>query len=221
MGNYWERAGRRSNSLSLGKSIPFYIRLAFKYLELGLTCSMDVTNQMLSLTGSLLSDPSNPPPPPETSAIPYRSPSVDSAMDVDPAPPPAKKPKKKAGTDTASKQPRGSQANGHAAASAYDAELQPDPAAAQTKDVIDERFLSARELKQRRKEEERKKRDARKARKEDKVLEEVVELGAEKMVDVSARAVAGQELEQEVAQGGKRKSGGEGQAGEKRKKDKS
>lgn len=196
---------------------------------------MEVTNQMLSLTGSLLQDPTNPPPLPETHTIPYRSPSVESEMEIDTQP--VKRPKK---SHTQSKPPRTS----HAATAAtstviptvgssapYDANLQPNPAAAPTK-VIDERFLSAREVKQLRKEEARRKRDARKERKEGEELEQVMAAGGEQMVDVNPSTAAAQNYDEEVggeggtgygtaggsAAGGKRKAGDEGKSGEKRKK---
>jgi hypothetical protein len=201
--------------------------------KLELTFSMEVTNQMLSLTGSLLKDPSNPPPVPETHTIPYRSPSVESEMEVDPVP--TKRPKK-----TAQKAPRPSQANSHlpkenappAVTATYDEELRPNPAAAQTKEVIDERFLNPRELKKLRKDEEKRKRDARKARKEDQILGEVMEAAAEQMVNVDPVTAAAQNYDEEVggqggtgygtggglAAGGKRKAGDEGKKAEKKKK---
>ncbi|KIR37292.1 DNA-directed RNA polymerase I subunit RPA43 [Cryptococcus deuterogattii 2001/935-1] len=97
---------------------------------------MQVTNQMLSLTGSLLEDPSNPPPAPEIVAAPIMpspSPSPEAQQ-----PHPAKKARTQP-------QPQTKQV---------------------VKDEVDTSKMTARELKAYRKEEEKKKRDARKARKE-------------------------------------------------------
>lgn len=51
-------------------------------------------------------------------------------------------------------------------------------------EVIDDRFLSARELKKKRKDEEKKKRDARKARKEGRELEDIEQAAAGDLVNV-------------------------------------
>ncbi|ORY22628.1 hypothetical protein BCR39DRAFT_460421, partial [Naematelia encephala] len=148
---------------------------------------MQVSNQMLSLTGSLLSDPSNPPPPPETTvAIRAASPSISpepeedlTNMDIDPpiAPPQTKKPQK-ANTDSHSP------VNG-----AYDQELQPVPHKAVKEVTIDERFLSSRELKKKRKDDEKRKRDERKARKEGQVLQAVEHVAAGDLIQVQGKAI--------------------------------
>ena len=134
---------------------------------------MQVSNQMLSLTGSLLSDPSNPPPPPEPIATTREaSPSLSpQPMDVEPS----------------AEEPLRSHADTNGHVQTYDAELQPQPAAAAAVEVIDERYLSARELKQKRKDEKKGKRDERKARKEEKVLEAVEAIGAGAMVGVKGK----------------------------------
>ncbi|OXC85745.1 DNA-directed RNA polymerase I subunit RPA43 [Cryptococcus neoformans AD1-7a] len=98
---------------------------------------MQVTNQMLSLTGSLLEDPSNPPPAPEIVAAP-----------IMPSPSPSPEPQQLRPAKKARTQPQ-SQAK-----------------QADIKDEVDTSKMTARELKAYRKEEEKKKRDARKARKE-------------------------------------------------------
>jgi DNA-directed RNA polymerase I subunit RPA43 len=137
---------------------------------------MQVTNQMLSLTGSLLDDPSNPPPPPEIQSIRAPSPTL-SEMDVEdvedePAPPP-KKHKQTNGHDKHHK------ANGHTPAAAQVAVVAPEVAPAVVEPEIDERFLSARELKKKHKEDAKKKRDERKSRKEDKQIEELQVAGGD------------------------------------------
>ncbi|KAK8845505.1 hypothetical protein IAR55_006218 [Kwoniella newhampshirensis] len=149
---------------------------------------MQVSNQMLSLTGSLLSDPSNPPPMSEASlAVPPR-PSPTPSPSPSPSPEPeSSRPAKRTKASVAAR---------------YDSDLQPVPTSAPEAEVIDTRFMNPRDLKKFRKEEEKKKRDARKARKEEKVLEEVQEVGAEKLVDVVGRG------EEETAVGAKRKAGG-------------
>lgn len=154
---------------------------------------MQVTNQMLSLTGSLLADPSNPPPPPETQSIRAPpSPSLSpSPMEVDePAPPRAKKQRQAS--------------NGHAAS----APGRPAPQAI-AEPQIDERFLSARELKKKRKDEEKRKRDERKSRKEAGQIEVLEEAGAEIMVGMNG---------DEAEVGMKRKAGDGAGEGKKRKK---
>ncbi|KLT42804.1 hypothetical protein CC85DRAFT_245172 [Cutaneotrichosporon oleaginosum] len=105
---------------------------------------LHVTNQMLSLTGSLLDDPSKPQALPETAR---RSPSPDILV----------MPKRTART------PR----TPHTPKTAAGAETQKTAPAAPETPAIDESKLSARELKKLRKEQEKAKRDARKARKAD------------------------------------------------------
>jgi len=166
---------------------------------------MQVTNQMLSLTGSLLDDPSNPPPPPELQSIragpsPSPTPSL-SGMEVDePAPRPAKKQKAKPSAPTQA--PYQQQLNGSSQAPVV-APSAPEP-------QVDERFLSARELKKKHKDDAKRKRDERKSRKEDKQVEALEEVGAGMMVGMNGN-------EEEV--GMKRKAGDGGGEGKKRKKD--
>lgn len=119
-------------------------------------------NNILSLTGSLLADPTKPPPPPSP-VVPVRAPSPSPSLSPEPEP------------SRPVKQPRINKAAPPAAAAA----AQPEAI-----DTIDERFLSARELKKRRKDEEKRKRDARKARKEERTIEAVEEVGAEALVHV-------------------------------------
>ncbi|KAE8543166.1 hypothetical protein D1P53_000653 [Cryptococcus gattii VGV] len=97
---------------------------------------MQVTNQMLSLTGSFLEDPSNPPSAPEIVAAP-----------IMPSPSPSPEPQQPHPAKKARTQP------------------QPQTKQV-VKDEVDTSKMTARELKAYRKEEEKKKRDARKARKE-------------------------------------------------------
>ncbi|KAK1926056.1 hypothetical protein DB88DRAFT_480527 [Papiliotrema laurentii] len=123
---------------------------------------MRVDNNILSLTGSLLADPTKPPPPPSP-VVPVRAPSPSPSLSPEPEP------------SRPVKQPRINKAAPPAAAAA----AQPEAI-----DTIDERFLSARELKKRRKDEEKRKRDARKARKEERTIEAVEEVGAEALVHV-------------------------------------
>ena len=162
---------------------------------------MQVTNQMLSLTGSLLDDPSNPPPPPEIQSIrapsPSPTPSV-SGMEVNEQPPrPAKKSKVKPSAPTET--PYTQQMNGSSQA----------PVVASSEPQVDERFLSARELKQKHKADAKKKRDERKSRKEEKQIDVLEEAGAEMMVGMKGS-------EEEV--GMKRKAGDADTEGKKRKK---
>ncbi|KAK4683891.1 DNA-directed RNA polymerase I subunit RPA43, partial [Tremellales sp. Uapishka_1] len=94
---------------------------------------MEVTNQMLSLTGSLLADPSNPPP--EKAA--QLGPTTISFDSPSPSPSPSPEPERVL----------------KAAKTAH--KSIPNHAAVPEAEVVDERFLNPRELKQRRKEEER------------------------------------------------------------------
>ncbi|WRT63747.1 uncharacterized protein IL334_000670 [Kwoniella shivajii] len=122
---------------------------------------MQVTNQMLSLTGSLLSDPSNPPAVPETALLPSR---------VSPSPSLSPEPESESARPV--KQPR--LANKRAvAAPAYEEEEEPDTTG-----------WTTRQLKQYQKDLAKKKRDARKARKEERVLEDVQDEGAGDLVNV-------------------------------------
>ncbi|WWD22458.1 hypothetical protein CI109_106949 [Kwoniella shandongensis] len=164
---------------------------------------MQVTNQMLSLTGSLLADPANPPPLPEPSLadIPSR-----------PSPTPSPSPEPESSRPT--KQQR-TKAPAPAPVATYDSAPRPVPTSAPEAEVIDTRFMNARDLKKFRKEEEKKKRDARKARKEEQVLEEVQEVGAERLVDAVGIDVEGTP----AAVGVKRKAGAGG-AGEEEKRKK-
>jgi DNA-directed RNA polymerase I subunit RPA43 len=125
-----------------------------------LMISMQVNNNVLSLTGSLLADPTNPPAPPSP-ILPTRLPSGSPSPEPEYVRP--------------AKQARPAQAK---------LSQQPSASAVQpaAEEVIDDRFLSARELKAKRKAEEKAKRDARKARKEDKHLEEVEEVAAGNLV---------------------------------------
>ncbi|GMK56715.1 hypothetical protein CspeluHIS016_0305550 [Cutaneotrichosporon spelunceum] len=104
---------------------------------------LDVTNQMLSLTGSLLADPSKPQALPETTR---RSPSPD-LLEM------PKRQRKEPAAATPVKTP--AKATG----------AKPPAKSAPATPAIDESKLSARELKKLRKEQEKAKRDARKARK--------------------------------------------------------
>ena len=162
-----------------------------------------MTNQMLSLTGSLLADPSNPPPPPDIQSIRAPpSPSLSPGpMDVDePAPSEAKKARQQ------------KPANGHPTVHAQNRPQQSVPevqSTAPAEPQIDERFLSARELKKRRKDEEKRKRDERKSRKEAGQIEVLEEAGAGLMVGMNGE-------EPEI--GSKRKAGDVDGEGKKRKK---
>ena len=155
-GNYWGRAERVSSSLSSGKS---YCRGVWWNRRL-IRVRLQVTNQMLSLTGSLLADPFNPPSPPESpKPLRHASPSLSpEPMEVEPptAQPLHEHPTRRA-FDPA----------------IYDDELQPQAEATTEHQVIDERYLSARELKKRRKDKSREKRDERTVKKNEKVLKAV------------------------------------------------
>ncbi|WVQ93758.1 hypothetical protein IAU59_000835 [Kwoniella sp. CBS 9459] len=152
---------------------------------------VQVTNQMLSLTGSLLADPSNPPSLPETAQMPTRvspSPSPSPERDVRPA--------KQARSTQPKRAPR------------VQVEEEPE---------VDTSNFTARELKAYRKEQEKKKREQRKARKEEQtVLETVQDVGAEAMV--TQRGADLGEGEETVGVGAKRKAAED--ASEKRKKKK-
>lgn len=121
-------------------------------------------------------------------------------MEVDePAPPPTKKPKPQ------------KQTNGHTPAHARPSQSVPEvQSQAPAEPQIDERFLSARELKKRRKDEEKRKRDERKARKEAGQIESLEEAGAGMMVGMNG--------EEEPEVGTKRKAGDADEEGKKRKK---
>jgi DNA-directed RNA polymerase I subunit RPA43 len=165
-----------------------------------LTSSMQVTNQMLSLTGSLLDDPSNPPPPPEIQSIragpsPSPTPSLPE-LEVDEPPRPAKKSKVKPSAPTQA--PYTQQMNGSSQA----------PVVASSEPQIDERFLSARELKKKHKEDAKKKRDERKSRKEEKQIDELENAGAGMVVGMNGNEEVGL----------KRKAGDADGEGKKRKK---
>jgi len=163
---------------------------------------MQVTNQMLSLTGSLLDDPSNPPPPPEIQSIRAPSPSPTPSlpdMEVEEPPRPAKKSKVKPSAPTQA--PYQQQMNGSSQAPVVASSV-PEP-------EIDERFLSARELKAKHKADAKKKRDERKSRKEEKQIEVLEEAGAGMMVGMNGD-------KEEV--GMKRKAGDVDGEGKKRKK---
>ena len=157
-------------------------------------CRMQVTNQMLSLTGSLLSDPSNPPPemyaPVPIQSSPSRSPSPTPSMTT-PAPP--QKRQKNLKQPSQNLQTNGDSAHPPStAAGTYDpTTIEPVPASTEKEEepYIADEFLNPRQLKQRRKEQEKAKKEARKARKEQGVLETVQEVGAEQAVDVRIRPV--------------------------------
>lgn len=148
---------------------------------------MQVNNQMLSLSGSLLKDPHNPPPPPEAHAFSaaHHSPSPSPEPMLPPRP--AKKARR-------AKQPvANGHANGHAEAEVYDPELQPHPENLEHPAVAGE-FLSAREQKQKRKEEQRALRDEKKRRKEEKQLQGVeVEAGGDMIEAAGTERGAGME----------------------------
>ena len=175
-------------------------------LCVGLTRSrLQVNNSVLSLTGSLLADPTNPPPPPPPTSTALRA--VSPSVSLSPGP---TRPQKVARTQHVRDMPT-------EAVDEMDVEQAEQTEAVQTTQVepvvnqIDERFLSSRELKKKRKEEERKKREERKARKEEKEIQQVEEVGARDMVRM---------LGTEDRVGGKRK-GGDGQdKGDKTKKKK-
>jgi len=161
---------------------------------MALTPRMAVNNGVLSLTGSLLADPTNPPPPP-TPVMPVRAPSASLSPEPEHAPQPAKQVRQA--------RPTTSRVSEQAA-----------PAAAE---VIDDRYLSARDLKAKRKAEEKAKRDARKARKDERHLQEVEMVGAAGLVDAKGDI----EVEGDAAQAGlgKRKAKVEdGDVGQKKRK---
>jgi len=145
---------------------------------------MQVSNQMLSLTGSLLADPANPPPPSEPTIL---------IRDPSPSPEPLE-------VEPPEEQPRHSNpkpiTKGHAT---YDTELQPRPEAAVRHEVIDERFLSARELKKRRKDETKDKREERKAKKGEVILDAVETVGGGVLVGL--RGSGGEKVVKRKADG--------------------
>ena len=168
-GNFWGRAERVQSSPSLGK-LFCRLRRDRRLIHIRL----QVTNQMLSLTGSLLADPTNPPVPPESpEPVQHASPSLSpEPMNVEPP----------------MAQPRYENTRRATGPVTYDAELQPQPEAAIEHEVMDERFLSARELKKRRKDEKREKRDERTVKKNEKVLEAVEAAGGGDMVGMKGIA---------------------------------
>jgi DNA-directed RNA polymerase I subunit RPA43 len=92
---------------------------------------------------------------------------------------------------------------------------------AEPTEEIDERFLSARELKKKRKDDEKKKRDARKSKKEEKQLEEVAAIGGERLVGVSEEdAVRDVEGLGQAQEGKKRKAEDETEGKKKKRKEK-
>jgi DNA-directed RNA polymerase I subunit RPA43 len=115
-------------------------------------------------------------------------------MEVDEPAPKAKKPRQQ------------KPVNGHARPQQSVPQVQ---AQAPAEPQIDERFLSARELKKKRKDEEKRKRDERKSRKEAGQIEALEEAGAAMMVGMNGE-------EPEV--GSKRKAGDVEGEGNKRKK---
>ena len=142
-----------------------------------LTSRMQVTNQMLSLVGSLLADPTNPPPPPEH-ARDVSPAASDDMVDFESSPPPetpepAPQPRRKRPRNELAKQPE------DVPDIVPQVESAADPGAM---DIVDERFLSAREVKALHKEKKRRRREERKARKEERGLEAAEVVGAEKMV---------------------------------------
>ena len=153
---------------------------------------------MLTLTGSLLADPTNPPPP-ASPPIPEYSPSLSPDPGVMYHESPLSQ----------SQHVNNEHVETH---SAYDKELQPQAGGAIEHEVIDERFLSARDLKKRRKLLKKEKRDDRKARKDERSL-------------IGIEAVAGRKLVESKGvipeDGGKRKhSGAVGRGMPKKKREK-
>lgn len=140
----------------------------------------------MSLTGSLLADPTNPPPPPSP-ILPARAASLSASPSPEPQPPKQQRIAKKPSATTTA---------------------QPEAV-----EEIDERFLSARELKKKRKDDEKKKRDARKARKEEKTIEAVESVAAEAMVDVQGITPDSAEIA-----GSKRKAKGDDVEGKKKRR---
>lgn len=171
---------------------------------------MQVTNQMLSLTGSLLDDPSSAPPPTESQSAARAAADIESSPEPEDLPAsakPAVPPKKQVrrprpdGVPAASRGqqppafvsttgPTPTDADGAAVAAPPTVAPQAAAtAAAAAAPHVDDRFLSARELKQRRKDEERAKREARKARKAEGQIEAVQAVGAGAEVGISDEQV--------------------------------
>lgn len=173
---------------------------------------MQVNNHTLSLTGSLLADPTNPPPPPSPMTnmqAPLRSPSLSPEPE-----PVAHRPAKQAryAVDSSADNTNVSDSVPVSTAPAK----RQNPTSSQPRveeDVIDDRYLSARELKKKRKDEEKRKRDERKARKEERVLEHVQEVGAE--ASVTMQGVVAEDLETST---GKRKADGADKSSSKKRK---
>ncbi|EIW68031.1 hypothetical protein TREMEDRAFT_63917 [Tremella mesenterica DSM 1558] len=163
---------------------------------------LQVTNHMLSLTGSLLSDPSNPPAPPSPILIPRPPSPTDEDL-------PSHQNDDIIMTSPTKEQihrlPTAREERQKVVLPAYDSSLQPLPANAKDLEVIDERFLNEREKKRRRKEAEKAKQAKRKGKKEAKDIVEVQEVGAGRMVDLTGVGVEGGKVEK------KRKRKGEGQ----------
>lgn len=146
---------------------------------------MQVTNQMLSLVGSLLADPTNPPPPPEVPLV------IPTTREDSPTPDPepsAPRPVKKARVAKEAYQP--------SATAAIDAE---------PKEEIDVSFMNARELKQKRKDDLKKKNQARKDRKAGAELVEEQAAGAEMAVGMTGTEEAGKKRKGPDDDGGKKK----------------
>lgn len=165
---------------------------------------MQVTNQMLSLTGSLLSDPTNPPPPPSP-LIPARSRSLTPS----PTPEPEPTPRVPLSGPLDLPQPI------HPAKS-QKPKPKPTSQPLPIEETIDERFLSARELKKKRKDEAKAKRDDKKAKRVERDVEEAEVVGAGDMVGMEARAVEPGALGDRAV---KRKGGEERDGGKKKRKD--
>lgn len=120
-------------------------------------------------------------------------------MEVDEPAPKAKKPRQQ------------KQTNGHTPAQPRPSQAVPEvQSTAPAEPPIDDRFLSARELKKKRKDEEKRKRDERKSRKEAGQIETLEEAGAGMMV--------GMHGDDEPEVGSKRKAGDADVEGKKRKK---
>lgn len=128
---------------------------------------------MLSLTGSLLDDPSNPPALP---TVTRRTPSASPELPEPPAKRPYR-PRASAGKPGASATPSKSQHT------TFEEPAGAEPAtAAEAEPEVDTSKMTARELKKYRKEQEKAKRDARKARKEG-AVGDGVETGTKRKAD--------------------------------------
>ena len=140
---------------------------------------LQVNNSVLSLTGSLLADPTNPPPPQPLASATTRAISPSPSLSPEPI-----RPHKVARTQNVRDMPT-------EAVDELDVEMAEQAETTQATqaepvvDQIDERFLSSRELKKKRKEEEKKKREERKVRKEEREIQQVEEVGARDMVRMS------------------------------------